>query len=131
MDFFTTSLIIDLLCVFTDLRHTGHMSAENRNLNGSKSDRTRPNAVHNLDHTTKTSNKFFLNPNHTVVLAQIGATATLHCEPSHLGDSTVILSYITLYILRTSSFITAVLCYIGLPKYFIFLITLESYQQFH
>ncbi|KAK4885615.1 hypothetical protein RN001_001886 [Aquatica leii] len=47
------------------------------------------NAILSESDNIKTSEKLFLSPNYTIVQAQVGTTAVLHCEVVDIGESTV------------------------------------------
>lgn len=60
----------------------------------------RPNAIDGplmKDTTTSAPNRFFIGANHTVTLAQIGATATLNCEVIDIEENTVSGFYTVLF----------------------------------
>lgn len=59
--------------------------------------RTVPNSISMSDNSSRMSDNF-LTPNYTIVQAQIGSTAVLHCEVVDTGENTVriLLTYLFL-----------------------------------
>lgn len=55
---------------------------------GSKTE-SGPNTVSTDMEMVKVQTRLFVSPNYTVVQAQTGTTATLHCEVTEIGESTV------------------------------------------
>ncbi|KAK5647434.1 hypothetical protein RI129_002326 [Pyrocoelia pectoralis] len=75
--------------LFADIRYDwrtkGFISGQRRN---SKLD-SGLNAISTDPENAKNVEKLFLSPNYTIVQAQIGTTAVLHCEVVDIGESTV------------------------------------------
>lgn len=67
----------------------GHHEAVTGQGRSSKTDPAGPNAISTDPDLNKVQPRLFLSPNYTVVQVQTGTTATLHCEVTEIGESTV------------------------------------------
>lgn len=82
-----TSDLINFL--FADVRTLkGYHEPVTGHRRGSKTE-TGPNTISTESEIAKVQPRLFLSPNYTVVQAQTGTTATLHCEVTEIGESTV------------------------------------------